>query len=106
MTISINNVELRKTTGSAPVSNARGKGVESELRDSPSSAGDVQVSDSARRMADLEARVASSTGYDEARVEAIRLAIERGEYKVDAKQIADQLMKLDWDIAKVSGRLR
>jgi flagellar biosynthesis anti-sigma factor FlgM len=50
--------------------------------------------------------VASSTGYDEARVEAIRLAIERGEYKVDAKQIADQLMKLDWDIAKVSGRLR
>lgn len=106
MTISINNVELRTTTGSAPVSNARGKGVESDLRDSPSGFKDVQVSDSARRMADLEARVEKSSGFDQAKVEAIRLAIERGDYKVDSKQIADQLMKLDWEIAKVSGRLR
>jgi negative regulator of flagellin synthesis FlgM len=106
MTISINNVELRTTTGSTPVGNARGKGVESDVRDSPSGSKDVEVSDSARRMAELEAKVAKSTGFDQAKVEAIRLAIERGDYKVDSKQIADQLMKMDWEIAKVSGRLR
>jgi flagellar biosynthesis anti-sigma factor FlgM len=56
-------------------------------------------------MADLEARVAASSGINEAKVEAIRLALERGEYQVDSKKIADQLMKLDWELGKASGRV-
>jgi flagellar biosynthesis anti-sigma factor FlgM len=56
-------------------------------------------------MADLEARVAVSSGINEAKVEAIRLAIERGDYQIDTKKIADQLVKLDWEIGKASGRI-
>ena len=49
--------------------------------------------------------MAQSSGINEAKVEAIRLALARGEYQIDTNKIADQLMKLDWEIGKASGRI-
>jgi flagellar biosynthesis anti-sigma factor FlgM len=57
-------------------------------------------------MADLESRVMRSSGVDLAKVEAVRLALERGDYQVDAGKIADQLMRLDWELGKASGRVK
>lgn len=105
MTVKISNLDPRPSVGSVPSAGGRGKSVEGNPQDKVSERPNVEVSPSARRMADLETRVAASSGINEAKVEAIRLALERGEYQIDSKKIADQLMKLDWEIGKASGRI-
>lgn len=105
MNMKINGVEMRPSTGTAPVGSSRAKASEGAVHDARSGQRDFEVSKTARQLADLETRVANSSGINEAKVEAIRLAIERGEYQIDTQKIADQLMKLDWEIAKASGRI-
>jgi negative regulator of flagellin synthesis FlgM len=105
MTIKIRGLDPRPSVGVVPSAGTRGKPVEGQNEDQSSGRPNVEVSASARRMADLESRVATSSGINEAKVEAIRLALERGEYQIDSKKIADQLMKLDWEIGKASGRV-
>lgn len=107
MTMKINGLDnTRPITGSTPVAIARSRTVENDSPPPQGSKRDVEVSDSARTMADLESRVMRSTGVDLAKVEAVRLAIERGDYQIDAGKIADQLMRLDFEIGKVSGRIK
>jgi|GEM_PF-2533036 len=53
----------------------------------------VSLSESGRQMQSLEQRVAESTGVDQERVAALRDAIERGDYDVDASRIADALIR-------------
>jgi len=106
MDMKISVLDPRPSVAPAPSAGPRGKSVEDSSKDSASlPRQNVEVSDSARRMADLEARVAASSGINEAKVEAIRLALERGEYQIDTKKIADQLMKLDFELGKASGRI-
>ena len=105
MTMKISGLDPRPSVGVVPSAGTRGKPVEGNSEHSASGRPNVEVSTSARRMADLETRVAASSGINEAKVEAIRLALERGEYQVDSKKIADQLLKLDWEIGKASGRV-
>lgn len=106
MTMKINGMDPRPTVGSTPAAGSRGKALEDNAQEPAAFARqNVELSPSARRMADLEARVGNSSGINEAKVEAIRLALERGEYQIDTKKIADQLMKLDWEIGKASGRI-
>lgn len=106
MDMKISVLDPRPSVGSAPSAGTRGKSVEDASSDSaPVPRPNVQLSDSARQLADLEARVAASSGIDEARVEAVRLALERGEYQIDTKKIADQLMKLDFELGEASGRI-
>ena len=106
MTMKINGSDLRPITGSAPVATARAKTIDNDSSQTPGGKRDVEVSASARTMADLESRVMRSSGVDLAKVEAARLAIERGDYQVDAGKIADQLMRLDWELGTVSGRIK
>lgn len=105
MNMKINGVDMRPTTGAAPVAPSRAKASDGNVQGTGNGQREFEVSQTARQLADLETRVATSSGIDEAKVEAIRLALERGEYQIDTKKIADQLMKLDWEIAKVSGRI-
>jgi len=53
----------------------------------------VSLSDSGRQMQALEQGVAESSGVDQERVAALRDAIERGDYEVDAGRIADALIR-------------
>jgi len=105
MNMKINGVDVRPTTGSTPVNPSRARASETGLQGSAKGPRDFEVSQTARQLADLEARVAQSSGINEAKVEAIRLALARGEYQIDTNKIADQLMKLDWEIGKASGRI-
>ena len=105
MNMKINGVDVRPTTGSASVAPSRAKASEAGVQGNGNGPREFEVSQTARQLADLESRVALSSGINEAKVEAIRLAIERGEYQIDTKKIADQLMKLDWEIGKASGRI-
>ncbi|MFM8845656.1 MAG: flagellar biosynthesis anti-sigma factor FlgM [Gammaproteobacteria bacterium] len=105
MNMKINGVDVRPTTGFTPVAPSRVKASDAGVQGSGNGVREFEVSQTARQLADLEARVAQSSGINEAKVEAIRLALERGEYQIDTKKIADQLMKLDWEIGKASGRI-
>ena len=105
MTVKMSGLDPRPSVTPMSPSGARGKPVEGNAPETGTGRPNVEVSASARRMADLEARVAASSGINDAKVEAIRLALERGEYQVDSKKIADQVMKLDWELGKASGRV-
>lgn len=106
MTMKITGPELRPATSFTPIAAGKGRSVDADNAGGTNGAQrDFKVSDSARNMADVEARALKSSGIDVAKVEALRLAIERGEYHIDPKTIADQLLRLDWEIGKASGRI-
>lgn len=55
----------------------------------------VQLTDTAARLAELQAEVSSAEGVDLARVDAIRQQIADGSYTVDADRVADALMTME-----------
>ena len=56
---------------------------------------DVQITGTARQLADLEQKVRDLPAVNEARVSQIRSSIEQGTYTVRPQHIADQLMSLE-----------
>ena len=59
----------------------------------------VQITGAARQLASLEQAVRDLPAVNDARVAQISNAIEQGTYKVDAKQIASQLIKMEKALA-------
>jgi negative regulator of flagellin synthesis FlgM len=55
----------------------------------------VRITDSAKQLAALEQTLQGSAPVNEARVNAIRSAIEDGRYQVNAEVIADKLMRVE-----------
>lgn len=55
----------------------------------------VQLTDTAARLAELQAEVSSAEGVDLERVEAIRQQIADGSYTVDADRVANALMTME-----------
>lgn len=107
MTMKINGVDnARPITGLTSAAPARASVTEPEAPQTERAKRDVEVSNSARTLADLESRVMRSSGVDLAKVEAVKLALERGDYQIDPQKIADQLIRLDFEIGKVSGRIK
>lgn len=62
----------------------------------------VQITDQARQLASLEQTVNSLPVVNEAKVAAIRTAIENGSYQVVPERIADKLLRMDRDLGAVS----
>jgi negative regulator of flagellin synthesis FlgM len=63
--------------------------------DAPDDSQDVQITGTARQLADLEQQLRDLPAVNETRVSQIRTAIEQGTYAVHPEQIADQLMSLE-----------
>jgi negative regulator of flagellin synthesis FlgM len=59
----------------------------------------VRLTDSAVQLAALEKALAQVPDVDLKRVEEVRTAIQSGEYKIDAQQIAAKLMQLERALA-------
>jgi negative regulator of flagellin synthesis FlgM len=55
----------------------------------------VQITGTARQLADLDRKVRDLPNINEERVSQLRTAIEQGTYQVRPQQIADQLMSLE-----------
>lgn len=67
-----------------------GKGVK------PSADGDtVELTSSAKLLERLEKTLASLPEIDRARVESVKIAIENGDYQIDADRIAEALLRDD-----------
>lgn len=55
----------------------------------------VELTEAVRRLAALESSIRDLPVVDSQRVEALRRAIERGEYAIDPAQLSDRLLDLD-----------
>lgn len=58
----------------------------------PASSGNVTLSPMSAQLQSLEASVAADNVYDANKVEAIKLAISNGEFRIDAGKVADGLI--------------
>jgi negative regulator of flagellin synthesis FlgM len=61
----------------------------------------VQITGTARQLADLEQKVRDLPAVNSERVSQLRSAIEQGTYTVRPEHIANQLMSLEGDLAKL-----
>ena len=55
----------------------------------------VSLSGTAEQLGRIQARLDETPAIDRAKVEAIKTAIARGEYRVDAQKVAEQLIALE-----------
>jgi negative regulator of flagellin synthesis FlgM len=93
--------------GNRPVHNGTDKSVARE-RDAGTSASKsaeaskaatpVRITDQARQLAALERAVQDTPVVNEARVAAIRLAVEEGRYEVSPERIADKLLRMEHEL--------
>lgn len=61
----------------------------------PSHADDVQITDSARRLASLAQALQGGPEIDSQRVQALQQAIEGGHYAINPERIADGLLQFE-----------
>ena len=93
--------------GNRPVQTGTGKSVSRE-RDAGTSASKsaeagkaatpVQITDQARQLAALERAVSDAPVINEARVAAVRLAVEEGRYEVSPERVADKLLRMEQEL--------
>ena len=63
----------------------------------------VQITGTARQLADLDQKVRDLPDVNEERVSQLRTAIEQGTYQVRPQHIADQLMSLERTLGSLPG---
>jgi negative regulator of flagellin synthesis FlgM len=64
----------------------------------PASTNPVRITDQARQLAALEQALSDLPAVNEARVAAIRLSIEQGQYEVSPERIADSLLRTEREL--------
>ena len=93
--------------GNRPVHNGTGKTVSrerdagtsaSQSADAGKAAGPVRITDQARQLAAPERAVQDAPVVNEARVAAVRLAVEEGRYEVVPERIADKLLRMEHEL--------
>jgi negative regulator of flagellin synthesis FlgM len=82
----------------APVARTRDTTAEGRKAETTNSPQNIDVSDTARTLAALEDKIAAMPVVSEARVEAVRRALDEGRYHVDAQRVADKMMRFEGDL--------
>lgn len=106
MTDRINGLPGSTLSPSAEAS--RKQGVASRASDgearaaTPADTDRVALTDSARQRLRLEQAVSASPDMNSEKVDTIREQIERGEYRINADEIADRLLHSDDDLTRLS----
>ena len=83
--------------GGAPVSRARDT-TDGRKAETTGTASNIDVSDTARTLAALEEKLAGMPVVNEARVDAVRRALDEGRYHVDAQRLADKMLRFEGDL--------
>lgn len=93
--------------GNRPVQTGAGKTVSrdrdastSQSAEAGKAATPVRITDQARQLAALERAVQDAPVVNDARVAAVRTAIEEGRYEVVPERIADKLLRMEQDLLK------
>ncbi|HJY39787.1 MAG TPA: flagellar biosynthesis anti-sigma factor FlgM, partial [Steroidobacteraceae bacterium] len=72
----------------------------SQSADASKAATPVRITDQARQLAALEQAVQAAPVGNEARVAAVRSALDEGRYEVSPERIADKLLRLEQELLK------
>jgi len=72
----------------------------SQSADASKAATPVRITDQARQLAALERAVHDAPVVNEARVAAVRTALEEGRYEVAPERIADKLLRMEQELQK------
>ncbi len=107
MSTKINGLDVRPAApaATAPISRSKDSFSADGAPVGPGSSG-VQITETARHLANLEKLVASAPEVDQEKVAQISLAIERGLFQVQPERIADQLLRIEQSLARASGRMK
>jgi len=84
--------------GGAPVSRTRDTTAEGRKAETTHPSSNIDVSDTARALAALEEKISSLPVVSEARVDAVRRALDEGRYHVDAQRVADKMLRFEGDL--------
>lgn len=60
----------------------------------------VELTSSAKLLERLEKSLAGMPDLDQSRVEAVRTAIQQGDYQIDADRIAEAILRTDQELGK------
>lgn len=66
-----------------------------------SGSGDTHITDSARKLAELEQVVQALPAVDNSRVAEVSNSIQNGTYQINSERIADKLLQSEKDLAKL-----
>lgn len=86
------------------ISSARARGADRVARTNKGQAADaadkavadaVRLTDTASQLKRIESRLASVPDVDQARVDAMRARLARGDYRVDAERLAERLARFE-----------
>src|SRR4051812_38808298 len=83
--------------GGAPVSRVRNT-TDGGKTETTASSSNIDVSDTARTLAALEDKISGLPVVSDARVEAVRRALDEGRYHVDAQRVADKMLRFEGDL--------
>jgi negative regulator of flagellin synthesis FlgM len=83
--------------GGAPVSRVRDT-TDGRKTETTGTSSNIDVSDNARTLAALEDKISSTPVVSEARVDAVRRALDEGRYHVDAQRVADKMLRFEGDL--------
>jgi negative regulator of flagellin synthesis FlgM len=88
-----------QVAGGTPVSRSRdATSGDRKTTESSTSVSNIDVSDTARTLAALEARISTLPVVSENRVDAVRRAMDEGRYHVDPQRVADKMMRFEVDL--------
>lgn len=93
--------KMSKKPGKAGASDAAGTVTRASAGNLGADAGDkVELTGRGRAVAEAAALLQGISPIDQARVDEVRLAIQNGEYVIDADTIADALLRSDLEIGQ------
>jgi len=99
MTQSIGGIDLQlPATGTPAPASTVGRDAADGQSPGPSG-GDVEITPTARRLAELERSLQGQPAVDSARVEAARQALASGSYRLDPERIAAGLLQTEQALA-------
>jgi negative regulator of flagellin synthesis FlgM len=85
----------QKTGGSAKLAGTSEGTSNTTASSVPKSNDSIELSQAAKVMTDLEAKIASASDVDAGRVESIKQAINNGAYSIDTDSIASKIVSID-----------
>ncbi|MGH8175212.1 MAG: flagellar biosynthesis anti-sigma factor FlgM [Steroidobacter sp.] len=98
MTTKITGYQNRPVQVGAEKPAARARDGAASSADKAAAGSPVRITDQARQLAALEQAVQSAPIVNEARVAAIRSAIEEGRYEIAPERIVDKMLRMDQEL--------
>jgi negative regulator of flagellin synthesis FlgM len=101
MVIDPNNIANtgNASTQSKAANAGAASGIKKSVSNTPNTAADakdsVSLSQQGQSLGKVESAIAASPEVDQAKVDAIRTAIQSGQYRIDAESIADKMLSQD-----------